>query len=123
MCHNEKTQNEHEDGSFVRINDTESCFNSNVQEIIDSPNAQIHAFVQPIYYDKVQSDKSIYNIDINRCRKNILLYSESDYCVFTVFDKVEEYKQSVILPGLYYVETENMLPLRGNGWYYHNMID
>ena len=123
MCHNEKTQNEHEDGSFVRINDTESCFNSNVQEIIDSPNAQIHAFVQPIYYDKVQSDKMIYNIDINRCRKNILLYSESDYCVFTVFDKVEEYKQSVILPGLYYVETENILPLRGNGWYYHNMID
>ena len=91
MCHNEKTQNEHEDGSFIRINDTESSFNSSVQEVIDSPNAQIHAFVQPIYYDTVDSNKTIYNIDINRCRKNILLYGESDYCVFTVFDKVEEY--------------------------------
>jgi hypothetical protein len=43
--------------------------------------------------------------------------------VFTVFDKVEEYKKNSIKAGLYFVETENTLLLRGNGWYYHNMID
>jgi hypothetical protein len=29
---------------------------------------------------------------------------------------------TTIEPGLYYVESDNYLPLRGNGFYYHNMI-
>ena len=35
---------------------------------------------------------------------------------------IDEFKGATIRPGLYYVETENYMPLRGNGWYYHNMI-
>ncbi len=35
---------------------------------------------------------------------------------------VEEFKGSTIRPGLYYVESDNYVPLRGNRWYYHNMI-
>ena len=59
-------------------------------------------------------------ISIN-AEKTILYYGESKYCVFTVFDKVEEYN-GVVDCGVYYTESENYLPLHGNGWYYHNMM-
>ncbi len=39
-----------------------------------------------------------------------------------MFDKVDEFNSTKIQPGLYYVESDNYMPLRGNGWYYHNMI-
>jgi hypothetical protein len=59
---------------------------------------------------------------MNICRKKIVCYGEFDYCVLIVFDKVQPYKRTNIKTGLYYVESNNYQPLRGNGWYYHNMI-
>jgi hypothetical protein len=122
MCHQEKTTKEQEDGTYIRVKDSESSFNSQVQSIMDSSLSQTHAFVEPINFDEVNNDKTIYTIDINKCRKNILYYGKYDYCVFTVFDKPEEFKGSNIHHGLYYIETNNYFPLRGNGWYYHNMV-
>jgi hypothetical protein len=89
---------------------------------MSSPLSQTHAFVEKAYFNELEKDKVIYSIDINKCRKNILYYGEYNYCVFTVFDKVEEFKGTKIRPGLYYVETDNYMPLRANGWYHHNMI-
>jgi hypothetical protein len=37
------------------------------------------------------------------------------YCVFTVSDKVVEFKGTILRPGLYYVESDNCIPLRSNG--------
>jgi hypothetical protein len=35
-------------------------------------------------------------------------------------DDIEEFKfNSEIIEGLYYIESDNYFPLRGNGWYYH----
>ena len=31
--------------------------------------------------------------------------------------------KSPIFEGLYYIETDNYLPLRGNGWYYHSIVN
>jgi hypothetical protein len=43
-----------------------------------------------------------------------------------MFDKVELFKARIkgteIQPGLYYVECNNYMPLRGNGWYSHKMF-
>jgi hypothetical protein len=122
MCHQEKTTKEQEDGTYIRVKDSESSFNSQVQSIMDSSLSQTHAFVEPINFDEVNNDKTIYTIDINKCRKNILYYGKYDYCVFTVFDKPEEFKETELPHGLYYIETNNYFPLRGNGWYYHNMV-
>ena len=119
-CHKIKCSGEHEDGSYIKINDTESSFNNQTQEIMESTLAQTHAFVEPVHFKKI--DKTIYTIDINKCRKNILYYGDLDYAVFTVFDQPTEFKDPFIVPGLYYVESDNYIPLRGNGWYYHNMI-
>ncbi len=54
----------------------------------------------------IKSEKKIFCIDINKCRKNILSYGDYDYCVFTVFDKVEPFADGYIVPGLYYVESD-----------------
>ena len=32
-------------------------------------------------------------------------------------------EKSPIYEGLYYIETDNYLPLRGNGWYYHSIVN
>ena len=34
-------------------------------------------------------EETIYTIDINKCRRNILLNHKYDYCVFNVMDDVE----------------------------------
>ncbi len=73
------------------------------------------------YYDYLKP-QTLFSIDINKCRKNILYYGEFYYCVYTVFDKVELFKGTNNQHGLYYVESNNYMPLRGNGWFYHNMV-
>ncbi len=117
-----KTSGEHESGKYIKINDSESSYNSQVQEIMDSPLSHTQTFVEKAYFKELEEDKIIYSIDINKCRKNILYYGEYDYGVFTVFDKVDEFKGTKIRPGLYYIETDNYMRMRCNGWYYHNMV-
>jgi hypothetical protein len=90
-CHLIKTSNEHESGQYIKVSDTESTFNTQVQDVFDSPLSQTHAFVEKAYFKEIQQDQTIFTIDINKCRKNILYYGDFDYCVFTVFDKVDEF--------------------------------
>ena len=52
-----------------------------------------------------------------------MLHNKEDYPVFTVLDKVEEYVETEkITQGLYFVESSNYFPLRGNRWYHQIMI-
>jgi hypothetical protein len=51
---------------------------------MDSQPSLTHAFIEPIIYDKekhepLQTDQTIYNIDIKKCRKNILLEMVMEY--------------------------------------------
>ena len=70
---------------------SESSFNNYIQSIMDSTLEQTRAFIEPVV-DDVDESRKIFNIDINKCRKNILYYGNDDYCVFTVFDNVRKYK-------------------------------
>jgi 5-methylcytosine-specific restriction endonuclease McrA len=119
-CHRDKTANENEQGLYVKFSDTESCFNNTVQEIMNSPLSHAYAFVEPIR--EPTKDKKLFTIDINKCRRNILLNHKHDYCIFNVMDEPEEYKKTKIIEGLYYIETDSYFPLRGNGWYYHSLV-
>jgi 5-methylcytosine-specific restriction endonuclease McrA len=119
-CHQDKTANEHEQGQYVKFSDTESCFNNTVQEIMNSPLSHAYAFVEPV--KEPVKGKKLFTIDINKCRRNILLNHKHDYCIFNVMDEPEEYKNSKIIEGLYYIETDSYFPLRGNGWYYHSLV-
>jgi 5-methylcytosine-specific restriction enzyme A len=119
-CHRDKTANENEQGLYVKFSDTESCFNNTVQEIMNSALSHAYAFVEPIR--EPTKGKKLFTIDINKCRRNILLNHKHDYCIFNVMDDPEEYKDSKIIEGLYYIETDSYFPLRGNGWYYHSLV-
>ncbi len=61
-CHLIKTSNEHETGQCIKVNDTESTFNKQVQEVFDSPLSQTHAFVKKAYFKKLEEDKIIYSL-------------------------------------------------------------
>ncbi len=75
------------------------------------------------FFGEIESDKTILCIDTNKCRNNILYHGKYDYCVFTVFDKLEVFVEcTTIVPGLYYVESDNYMPLRWERFYYHYMI-
>ena len=53
-----------------------------------------------------------------------MYYSKFDFPVFTVMDQVRVYdsRYGYNLPGLYFVQSENYFPLRGNGWYSQAMV-
>ena len=119
-CHQDKTSNEHEQGRYVKFSDTESCFNDTVQEIMNSPLSHAYSFVEPIL--EPTTGKKLFTIDINKCRRNILLNHKHDYCVFNVMDEAQVFQNSKIIEGLYYIESDSYFPLRGNGWYYHSLV-
>ena len=219
-CHKEKSLREKEDGSYIRIIETESTFNNQLLEVMSSELCQRYAFIEhrvPLEqennnieikkdddnddnddsnnyisrlskYDYVYNDKpndiiisptrefngeyfinniavtyyeynqylkngikkydydrvynnlydndinikkeevkivlNIYNIDIKKCRKNNLYYSNYDLPVFTVMDKIQIFnKDESLNTGIYYIETKKYFPLRGNGWYSLPMIE
>ena len=90
-CHFEKTRTEQQEG-YIKVSDTMSNFNITTKEIINSSLNSSFAFIQrmPLNDNKFPLNK-IYHIDINRCRKNILYYSNYDYHLFSVMDEVVEY--------------------------------
>jgi hypothetical protein len=45
-CHHDKTKNEQEDGTYVRIIDSESSFNNKVKEVINSDLNKHYAFIE-----------------------------------------------------------------------------
>jgi hypothetical protein len=66
-------------------------------------------------YQKTVTKKQpkIFNIDINKCRKNELYYSKYDFPSFTVMDKVEPYdKHKPLTTGKYIVESKQYFPMR-----------
>jgi 5-methylcytosine-specific restriction endonuclease McrA len=120
-CHMDKTANEQENGQYVKFTDTESSFNEKVQEIMNGVLSSSYAFVEQL--EKTHMDEKIFTIDINKCRRNILLNHKYDYCVFNVMDDPKEFNINMeIREGLYYIESDNFFPLRGNGWYYHSLV-
>ena len=72
----------------------------------------------------IKKQPKIFNIDINKCRKNELYYSKYDFPSFTVMDKVEPYdKNKPLTTGKYIVESQQYFPMRGNGEYSLPMIE
>ena len=122
-CHKVKTSEEQEQGYF-KFSDTESSFNTVTKNIFESSLCGTYAFIESICNKKIpksMENNRIYNIDINKCRKNRLYFNKFAYPLFTVMDKPEEYKGQT-QTGLYYVETKQYFPFRGNGWYNYPLI-
>jgi hypothetical protein len=50
--------NEHERGQYIKVSETESTFNSQVQEVLNSPLSQAHAFVEKTYFKELKEDQT-----------------------------------------------------------------
>ena len=126
-CHFQKTKQEQQEG-YVKMSETYSSFNAKTYEIFNSPLSQSKAFVERYgrleeFPEKMRKFK-IYSFDINKSRKNNIYYSKYEWPQFTCMDEPVRYvPDSGKVPGIYYVETESYLPLRGNGWYSQPMVE
>ena len=69
----------------------------------------------------VKNTSHIYAMDINKCRRNMLLFNDYDIPLFTVMDQPKKYNGQTST-GKYYVETNQYFPMHGNGWYDYPMI-
>ena len=83
-----KSQSEHEDGSYVKIIETDSSFNKQVQEIMVSELSFRYAFIEHFDYDDIKintkySDEAKYQtINVNELK--LLIDDE-----VLVWDKIE----------------------------------
>lgn len=100
-----------------------SFFNSHTNNIINSDLIKQWAFVQKIG-DELMNSKQ-YEIDMAKCYRNTLLYSGYEYPVYSSCDDVEPFTGSEFdkMPGYYYIESNNIFPLRGTGWYPYPMAN
>ena len=56
--------------------------------------------------------------------ENILYYSQYDYPVFTVMDKVQIYNKDIHnAPGIYFIKSKNYFPLHCGACYYKPIVD
>ena len=123
-CHFSKTKSELDSDQYVKQSPTLSSFNTKVNDIINSSLATTHSFVETINQKIPKKYKSdVYTFDINKCRKNCLYFSKFDFPVFTVMDEVVPFTGDVSKPGLYYLESAQAFPIRGNGFYSQAMIN
>lgn len=118
-CHMDKTVSE---GQFKNLSDpTLSSYNSEVRDIMTGDLAKRWAFIE---YTGVRKGGVLKFIDTNKMRRNILHSSAYDYPVFSTFDKPQPYEPKHNgKPGLFYVQTAQYFPMRGNGWYTWPMVD
>ena len=96
----DKTANQQENGQYVKFSDTEAAFNEKVQERMNSTLFSSYAFVDQVH--ETHMDEKIFTIDINKCRRNILLNHNIIFCIFNVMDDPKEFNiHSKIIEGLY----------------------
>jgi hypothetical protein len=141
-CHHEKTRSEQENGDYIFVNQSESSFNQEVKNVFTSNDCKAYAFIENVENVKIpkthnkllrevetstdaKASWKLLHIDICKTRRNILLYNKLPLAAFSVMDKVEDfnYQKDKIVAGIYYVVTSCYFPIRGNGWYSHNMIE
>ena len=130
-CHYTKSKSEHENGEYHRMPAYASTFNNNALSVIKSDLFYRYAFIETVNPHFLGGQERItkhtpFYIDINKCRRNIMLYMAElggKIPVYTCMDDVKEFKSTdKIITGNYYVCTKTYMPLRGNGWYSDVMV-
>lgn len=115
---NEYSKNDQNE--YIKNNPMSSSFNSYVREEIINKNKH-WSFIEKIGTQRQGS--KLFTIDHTKCRSNILAYSKYDFPVFSIMDSPCEFSGEFNSTcGLYYIETNNNFPFRGNGWYYYPLI-
>ena len=118
-CHNEKTTEEKKNGAYTVKDIESSVFNKVVLDNIVKKNEwKTWSFVETVPFEKNGDIENIqtYKYDMRKCRKNITYYSKYEFPVYSVMDIPRPFS-GVLQCGLFYVNTKNIYPFRGCGWY------
>jgi len=127
-CHREKSSDEQSD--YTPRCDFTSSLNIQANEIMQKVYSRKVAFNHFFEIDRPISTYKIYEsqnlgrfkcADINKCRRNLLLYGGYNFPVYSVLDSWNKFN-GVLEDGNYYVETDNYFPFRGNGVYNLAMV-
>ena len=116
-CHIEKTTAE---VSSVKSVNCQSSLNIELQKLMNSKFFRKSHFSQT--FVETDEDELLFGADMNKCRRNIMMFYGECFCEFTVLDNVEPF-DGEITPGFYYIESDNTFPLTGNGFYSKPMVD
>lgn len=117
-CHKMKTSDENISGAY-KVRDIEtSVFNEFVVENIIKWNEwKSWAFIETVNNENELNEiLNVYKIDTCKCRRNITYYSKYEFPVYTVMDIPRPFT-GVLQCGMFYIETQNIFPFRGCGWY------
>ena len=116
-CHNKKTTEEKESGAYLQKDHESSVFNPvTLQYMANTDEFKSWAFVEVVKFNS-----TVYRKDLNKCRRNCMYYCKYEYPVFSVMDIPRPFTGNIRC-GAYFVETTNIYPFRGNGWYLQPLI-
>ena len=125
-CHQEKTKEEHNNCEHFNVKDYMSSYNI---EAYDAINSKFFTKVQFTQYmmnesriEKLKEKFNMYSIDMNKCRRNLLINYDYNFPVFSCLDNIQKFNGK-ITDGYYYIETNNVFPLRKNGFYSKPMVE
>jgi hypothetical protein len=124
-CHRAKTMQEHNSCDHIQVDDYRSYYSINTFKMIKSKffkKVQFCEYLNGVPNNYVDLGYKLLSVDMNKCRRNIWLHSKFNYCVYCPLDKVVKFDGEV-KDGWYYVESDNHLPLRKNGFYSRPMIE
>ena len=123
-CHIDKTREEHSSLEHMRNDETNSCFNIQTTQLMNSRHFVKNAFTHTLPKQQIPNKWKLFSTDINKCRRNNLIYSAYDYCKYSVLDSIVPFQSSdEIADGLYYIETDNYFPMQGNKFYTKPMVE
>lgn len=109
--------------SYNLNNFISSTFNDVVyNQIVKTNHFKSYQFVEKIDYEEpVTNELNSYKIDINKCRRNLLYYSNFEFPKYSIMDMPTEFKGEIKC-GMYYVNTINKYPFRMCGWYFEPLV-
>ena len=115
QCHFEKSKNEQDNGDYFSLPAHASTFNNKGREVVLSKAFNRYAFIERL--EASAKKHKIFYIDLNKCRRNILLHLKQNDVkipVFTCMDEPRYFEigKDKIETGFYFIESKNYFPTR-----------
>ena len=119
-CHKEKTKIENELGNYKVKDEISSYFNDKVlKNISNTSHFKAYQFVEKV--NELPQGKTAFKLDMKKCRRNILLTSQYKFPVYSINDIPRQFSGEIRC-GMFYINSNNVFPFRGAGWYIEPLV-
>lgn len=107
-----------------------SSFNQHVNDVFESKHMSKVAFDD--VYSLPKNWTKVKAFDINKAYMDFIANNKNPFPVYSIFDRVAPYedeeseffdRKKPLRTGMYYVESKNYFPLRGNSWVSREMVE